>query len=377
MPPRSPLAPETDAEPAADRRRAARGAGLRRPLQGPQRRLPDGVRPRHHHRRRADPLAHRLGAGRLVPRGAEGRAGAGDPGQFRQRQCLHRQGWARPRCARCAAAAAAALGCAPEEVFLASTGVIGEPLADEQHHRRPAGSDRGICAEDGWAAAAAAIMTTDTFPKLATRHGARSAGCTVTHQRHRQGLRHDRARHGDHAGLRRHRRQAAGRRCCSALLREAADRSFNCITVDGDTSTSDTLLLAATGAGRHMPRIARRRRSEAAAISAPSSQDLLIDLACQVVRDGEGARSSSPSTSRAPPPTPRPGASASPIANSPLVKTAIAGEDANWGRIVMAVGKAGEKADRDRLKIAIGGVTVAAQRPARARTTTRRRSPPT
>src|SRR4029077_3821228 len=142
------------------------------------------------------------------------------------------------------------------------------------------------------------------------------------------------------------------------LLKQASERSFNCTTVDGDTSTSDTLLLVATGAGPAHARIATsddRRLSDFRA----KLDDLMIDLACQVVRDGEGASkfvtidvtgAASDAAAR------RIGLA---IANSPLVKTAIAGADANWGRIVMAVGKAGEKADRDKLKIAIGGVKVA------------------
>ncbi len=141
------------------------------------------------------------------------------------------------------------------------------------------------------------------------------------------------------------------------LLQEAADRTFNCITVDGDTSTSDTLLLAATGRAGNTaiddpddPRLDDARRA---------LEELLGDLARQVVRDGEGAskfvtiRVAGAEDARA---ARRIGLA---IANSPLVKTAIAGEDANWGRIVMAVGKAGERADRDRLAIAIGGVTIA------------------
>ncbi|HMA16235.1 MAG: bifunctional ornithine acetyltransferase/N-acetylglutamate synthase, partial [Bacteroidota bacterium] len=139
--------------------------------------------------------------------------------------------------------------------------------------------------------------------------------------------------------------------------RGAVDRSFNCITVDGDTSTSDTLLLGATGKAKH-PRIAEPRDPRLAAFRA-ALEDLLVDLAQQVVRDGEGA--SKFITIRVSGAASRNGARrvGLAIANSPLVKTAIAGEDANWGRIVMAVGKSGERADRDRLAIAIGGVQVA------------------
>ena len=138
------------------------------------------------------------------------------------------------------------------------------------------------------------------------------------------------------------------------LLARSNDRSFNAITVDGDTSTSDTVLLCATGAaGNAPPANLRAVRDFERALDS-----VMIDLAQQIVRDGEGASKfvtvnvSGAASARA---ARRIGLT---IANSPLVKTAIAGEDANWGRIVMAVGKAGEKADRDRLSIAIGGVTI-------------------
>jgi glutamate N-acetyltransferase / amino-acid N-acetyltransferase len=142
-----------------------------------------------------------------------------------------------------------------------------------------------------------------------------------------------------------------------ALLKEAVDRTFNCITVDGDTSTSDTLLLGATGKAKH-PRVSDPRDPKLAAFRA-ALEDMLGDLAQQVVRDGEGA--SKFITVRVKGAASHGGARriGLAIANSPLVKTAIAGEDANWGRIVMAVGKSGERADRDRLSIAIGGVRVA------------------
>ena len=140
------------------------------------------------------------------------------------------------------------------------------------------------------------------------------------------------------------------------LLADANERSFNSITVDGDTSTSDTVLFAATGAAGNAspgsadgPALAEFRRA---------LDSVMVDLAHQIVRDGEGASkfvtvgvsgAESDAAAR------RIGLS---IANSPLVKTAIAGEDANWGRIVMAVGKAGERADRDKLSISIGGVEI-------------------
>jgi glutamate N-acetyltransferase/amino-acid N-acetyltransferase len=143
------------------------------------------------------------------------------------------------------------------------------------------------------------------------------------------------------------------------LLADAAERSFNSMTVDGDTSTSDTVLLCATQQARHAgisdandPRLADFCRALDA---------VMIDLAQQIARDGEGAEkfvtidvtgAESDNAAR------RIGLT---IGNSPLVKTAIAAGDANWGRIVMAVGRAGEKADRDRLSIAVGGVQIAAE----------------
>jgi glutamate N-acetyltransferase/amino-acid N-acetyltransferase len=146
------------------------------------------------------------------------------------------------------------------------------------------------------------------------------------------------------------------------MLRRGVDRSYNCTTVDSDTSTSDTVLLFATGAAKH-PRIpggdGNNARNRMLKDFATKLNDLLLDLALQVTRDGEGAQkliridvagaASAKSAKRI----------AMSVANSPLVKTAIAGEDANWGRIVMAVGKAGEPADRDRLSVSVGGVWMA------------------
>jgi glutamate N-acetyltransferase / amino-acid N-acetyltransferase len=258
---------------------------------------------------------------------------------------------------RCVKATAAGLACARTEVFVASTGVIGEPLPDD----RITQALPVLIAElagDRWAEAAAAIMTTDTFPKVATRT-ARIAGVAVRINGIAKGsgmIAPDMATMLAFAAT--DARLPAS--VLRSLLKEAAERSFNCTTVDGDTSTSDTLLLAATGAGKAHARIASASDRRLADFRA-KLQDLMIDLACQVVRDGEGASKfvtidvSGAATDAA---ARRIGLA---IANSPLVKTAIAGADANWGRIVMAVGKAGERASRDRLKISIGGVKVAAK----------------
>jgi glutamate N-acetyltransferase/amino-acid N-acetyltransferase len=254
-------------------------------------------------------------------------------------------------------AVAAALPCARNEVFVASTGVIGEPLPDERI--TAALPDLiGDLGADRWADAAAAIMTTDTFAKSATRT-AKIGGVEV----HINGIAKGSGMIApDMATMLAFVATDAKlpATVLRALLKQASDKSFNCTTVDGDTSTSDTLLLAATGAAPHHAKIASASDRRLADFRA-KLDNLMIDLACQVVRDGEGASkfvtievtgAASDAAAR------RIGLA---IANSPLVKTAIAGADANWGRIVMAVGKAGEKANRDKLKIAIGGIKVAAQ----------------
>ena len=252
------------------------------------------------------------------------------------------------------AAVTAALGCKPQEVLVASTGVIGEVLPDNFLVRALPHLAADL-APNGWPAAAEAIMTTDTYPKLATRH-TEIDGVPVLLNGICKGsgmIAPDMATMLAFV--------ATDAKLPAPLLQKliaaGADRSFNSITVDGDTSTSDTLLLCATGQARH-PRIAevgdRRLRAFRQALD-----DLLIEMAQLVVRDGEGARKfitiqvSGAASGRA---ARRIGLA---IGNSPLVKTAIAGEDANWGRIVMAVGKSGERADRDRLSIAIGGTEIA------------------
>jgi glutamate N-acetyltransferase/amino-acid N-acetyltransferase len=146
------------------------------------------------------------------------------------------------------------------------------------------------------------------------------------------------------------------------MLKKGVDSSFNCTTVDSDTSTSDTVLLIATGQAKH-PRIpsadGNAARNRMLADFGRALNDLLLDLALQVIRDGEGAQKlvRIDVTGAANPKSAKKIAMA--VANSPLVKTAIAGEDANWGRIVMAVGKSGEPADRDTLSIGVGGVWMA------------------
>jgi glutamate N-acetyltransferase / amino-acid N-acetyltransferase len=252
-----------------------------------------------------------------------------------------------------AKAMAKLIGCKPREVFISSTGVIGEPPVAE---KIVDGLPRAVAAlaPDNWDGAARAILTTDTFRKLATRQ-ATIAGTTVTINGFAKGsgmIAPDMATMLAYVFT----DAKIPAAVLQSLLISGTDRSFNSITVDGDTSTSDTLLLCATGAARHKavtgPRD-RHLKDFRAALDA-----VLVDLAQQIVRDGEGAEKfvtidvSGAASARA---ARRIGLA---IGNSPLVKTALAAGDANWGRIVMAVGKAGEKADRDRLVIAIGGTRI-------------------
>jgi glutamate N-acetyltransferase/amino-acid N-acetyltransferase len=260
----------------------------------------------------------------------------------------------RETCARTAEEAARILGCKPKEIFLASTGVIGERLPTEKLvGALPKVFD--AAAEAGFAHAARAIMTTDTFPKAATRT-ARIGETTVTIAGIAKGsgmIAPDMATMLSFLAT--DAKIPAG--ALQALLKKGCDRSFNCVTVDSDTSTSDTVLLFATGVAKH-PRVP----AEGGPVLkdfARALNEVLMDLALMVARDGEGAQKliridvTGAVTARS---AHRIGMC---IANSPLVKTAIAGEDANWGRIVMAVGKAGEPADRDKLSIAVGGTWMA------------------
>jgi glutamate N-acetyltransferase/amino-acid N-acetyltransferase len=248
------------------------------------------------------------------------------------------------------------LGCPKEEIFVASTGVIGEPL-DEALINAVLAPTVEKASSEGWSAAAAAIMTTDTFPKAATA-SAEIDGHQVSINGIAKGsgmIAPDMATMlaflFTDASL-----PAA---VLQNLLTRSVDRSFNAITVDGDTSTSDTILLAATQkAGVPLPGLNDaadpRLRSFIRALD-----QVTLDLALQVVRDGEGAEKLIAITVTGAEDDRAARKIALAIGNSPLVKTAVAGSDANWGRIVMAVGKSGEAADRDKLQIAIGGLSVA------------------
>jgi glutamate N-acetyltransferase / amino-acid N-acetyltransferase len=249
---------------------------------------------------------------------------------------------------------AEALGVAPEDVLVASTGVIGEPL-DPQKFAGVTGELAGRLAPLPWMDAARAIMTTDTFPKVASA-SVEFDGVPVTIAGIAKGsgmIAPDMATMLSFVFT----DAPVAAEVLQGLLQPLVDRSFNAITVDSDTSTSDTCLVFATGKAA-MPAITVADDPRAAVL-AEALGDVLHELAMLTVRDGEGATKlvtvivegaeSDRSAFRI----------AQSIANSPLVKTAIAGEDANWGRVVMAVGKAGEPADRDRLSIAFGDVVVA------------------
>jgi glutamate N-acetyltransferase / amino-acid N-acetyltransferase len=254
-----------------------------------------------------------------------------------------------------AQSAAGSVGCKASEVFLASTGVIGEPF--------PAGKVMRIldklvreAAPGQWRAAAEAIMTTDTYPKMATASAviddrkvtingiAKGAGMIAPDMATMLGFVVTDAK--------------LPANVLQELLSEGVKGSFNSITVDSDTSTSDTLLLFATGKGAAHAQIAKASDKRLNDFRAKLNA-VLLDLALQVVRDGEGASrfvrvvvtgSESDEAARK---------VAFAIANSPLVKTAVAGSDANWGRVVMAVGKSGEVVDRDKLSVRFGDVLVA------------------
>jgi glutamate N-acetyltransferase / amino-acid N-acetyltransferase len=258
----------------------------------------------------------------------------------------------------CIAAVADQLACRPSRVFCASTGVIGVQLPTDAilSHIGNAWSQMTDSTSAVWRRAANAIMTTDTFAKGAGRSV--KIGDADVHI----------------AGIAKGSGMIAPDMATMLafvftdavlpadvlqdLFSPAVERSFNAITVDSDTSTSDTALLLATGAAIGQPQVTR---SDDPLLDAfrQALDAVLLDLAQQIVRDGEGASkfisitvtgAENDTAAR------RIGLS---IANSPLVKTAIAGEDANWGRIVMAVGKSGEMADRDKLAIRMGGHAVA------------------
>jgi glutamate N-acetyltransferase/amino-acid N-acetyltransferase len=250
--------------------------------------------------------------------------------------------------------AAKAIGCAKSDIFIASTGVIGEPLDATKFGKVMDGLVEDATA-GAWADAAKAIMTTDTFPKVASRRVtiegksvvvvgiAKGAGMIAPDMATMLSFVFTDA--------------PVAPAALHAMLKAGADKSFNCVTVDSDTSTSDTVMAFATGKAEGVAPVTGTGR--AYGVLARAFAAVMTELAILVAKDGEGARkfvtvevsgaTSAKSAKRI----------AASIANSPLVKTAIAGEDANWGRVVMAVGKAGEPAERDKLSIRFGDIQVA------------------
>lgn len=262
-----------------------------------------------------------------------------------------------------ALAVADSIRASDDEVLLASTGVIGEPLdaglmirhlpAMQQSMNEAASSHQDLGQD--WEQAAEAIRTTDTFAKATSRRlTLNGVEVTITGIAKGSGMiAPDMATMLSFIAT----DAAIAPAVLQAMTRRIADQSFNAITVDSDTSTSDTVLVLASGMAGN------------AEISDPASRDaedfaaalhdLMVELAQLIVRDGEGATKFITITVAGAEDDQAARRMGLAIANSPLVKTAIAGEDANWGRIVMAVGKSGEKADRDQLSIAMGGVVIA------------------
>ena len=250
---------------------------------------------------------------------------------------------------RTASEVAKRFGCRQRDVMLASTGVIGVLLDDKKIAARMSDIEAGLD-PDGWAKAGLGIMTTDTFPKGSFAecqiegHTVRIAGIAKGSGMIAPDMATMLAFIVTDADIH--------PSVLRALLGLHVRTTFNSVTVDGDTSTNDTCLLFATGASG-APRIGRVGDRRLKAFSAALDK-VMLDLAHQLVRDGEGATkfvkvtvdgAASPASARK---------LAKSIADSPLVKTALAGEDANWGRVVMAVGKTEEPVDRDNLAIRFG-----------------------
>lgn len=251
-----------------------------------------------------------------------------------------------------AEAASKVLGCKASQVFLASTGVIGEPLDTSgfEEHLKTAKSKLAM---DGWLEAAKAIMTTDTYPKLATRQfEVDGAVYTINGIAKGSGMiAPDMATMLSFIVTDMPIQHSVLQKCLSRLTKT----TFNAVTVDSDTSTSDTVLLMSSGHGKKVSDFKDKRLKP----FKHALESLMHALSMLLVRDGEGATKQVCIEVREAKSKKSAFTIAKAIADSPLVKTAIAGEDANWGRIVMAVGKAGEPAERDLLTIQFGDVVVA------------------
>ncbi|MXW95633.1 MAG: bifunctional glutamate N-acetyltransferase/amino-acid acetyltransferase ArgJ [Acidimicrobiaceae bacterium] len=244
-----------------------------------------------------------------------------------------------------AGSVAAALGAQPHEVLVASTGVVAEDLPVERIDAALPGLVAGLepVASPLWEAAAVAIGTTDTFPKAASAPVAGTNAHVAGIAKGSGMIAPDMATMLAFVFT----DLAVDAQSAQECLAGSVARSFNRITVDSDTSTSDTVLLAATGASGH-------GADRHATAFRDAVDEVMLDLAHQIVRDGEGATKFVAVTVTGAADDAAAEAIARTVADSPLVKTALAASDANWGRIVAAVGKAGQRADRDRLSIWIG-----------------------
>lgn len=256
---------------------------------------------------------------------------------------------------RCAEAVATVIGTDPQSIMLASTGVIGEVLPDDRITPHIAAMFAAASPDvSNWHAAAEAIRTTDTFAKAVSRKThigdteititgiAKGSGMIAPDMATMLGF------------------LATDANLPPAVLQEVLARvneeSFNAITVDGDTSTSDTVILAATGVADHVAITSADDAHLSGFVHALG--EVMTELAILIVKDGEGASKLITVHVHGAENNTAARRIAFAIGNSPLVKTAIAGEDANWGRIVMAVGKSGEMVDRDQLDISIGGIPI-------------------
>lgn len=243
------------------------------------------------------------------------------------------------------------LGCEKNELYFASTGVIGEILPDSEITSHLGTLMKGLSVKN-WNAAAGAILTTDTFVKTATAT-CEMNGETVTLNGFAKGSGMIAPDMATMLGFLFTDAAVSGH-VLQDILSKVTELSFNSITVDSDTSTSDTILAFATGTGAKIT----DKNDPALEGFRAAFKEIMLDLAHQVVKDGEGATKFIEIKVTGAEHDQAAKNIAMSIANSPLVKTAIAGGDANWGRIVMAVGKAGEEADRDALEIVLGDQTV-------------------
>jgi glutamate N-acetyltransferase/amino-acid N-acetyltransferase len=240
-------------------------------------------------------------------------------------------------------AAAKLAGCKKEEIFVASTGVIGQPVPPDHISKRLPKLFKAL-KPNSWQLAARGIMTTDTFPKGSVRKVkignaevtiagfAKGSGMIAPDMATMLGFLFTDAK--------------IPAKVLQSILKSATDKSFNSITVDSDTSTSDTVLFCATGKGAKHPDVTSAADANLKDFRR-ALEEVMTDLAIQIVRDGEGAQKLVTID----------------VAGAVSAASArrIAGEDANWGRIVMAVGKAGEPADRDKLSVSMGGVAITKQ----------------